>query len=339
MPPCSLHQLTKPIVRVPQLLQQAGADLGVAVVADADVQLVGARAGLVGLHRRPSPLPHGDVERAELRWRRRRRRRRSSSVVVVAVVSSARLPRRRPSLRTRSRNTTATISTRNRTTLHSTSPWVEQVAAIQTRRRRSTATRVRRRVSDAPSDTRRLSTHVRRTFATVRRPSEAPMFDHLDPQRHHRRRHRRTRPTAARSAVTDGRIVARRSTAAPTAATDATSGHRRRRAWCCAPGSSTPTPTTTRSSCGTRRRRRRTSTASPRSSAATAASPSRPSPPATPTTLRRMMAKVEGMPLAALEQGVDWSGRRSPSTSTVLDGRPRGQRRRSSSGTARCAAR
>ena len=32
--------------------------------------------------------------------------------------------------------------------------------------------------------------------------------------------------------------------------------------------------------------------------------------------LRRMMAKVEGMPLAALEKGVDWTGRPSASTST-----------------------
>ena len=54
--------------------------------------------------------------------------------------------------------------------------------------------------------------------------------------------------------------------------------------------------------------------------------------------LRRMMAKVEGMPLPALETGVPWSWR----IVRRLPRRARRQRRRSTSGsssaTARCAA-
>ena len=104
--------------------------------------------------------------------------------------------------------------------------------------------------------------------------------------------------------VRDGRIVAIAIRA------DRRGRHRdvrRHRARRHARASSTRTRTTTPSCSGTRRRRRRTSTASPRSSAATADSPSRRSRPDDADYIRRMMAKVEGMPLAALENGVDWS--------------------------------
>ena len=74
-------------------------------------------------------------------------------------------------------------------------------------------------------------------------------------------------------------------------------------------------------------RRRRTCTASRPSSAATAASRSRRCTTATPTTSRRMMAKVEGMPLAALEQGVAWTGRRFGEYLDALEGRIARQRR------------
>ena len=55
--------------------------------------------------------------------------------------------------------------------------------------------------------------------------------------------------------------------------------------------------------------------------------------------LRRMMAKVEGMPLAALEQGVDWDWETFGEYLDRARGQPRRQRRRSWSATARCAAR
>jgi N-acyl-D-aspartate/D-glutamate deacylase len=84
-------------------------------------------------------------------------------------------------------------------------------------------------------------------------------------------------------------------------------------------------------------RPRPTSTASRRSSPATAASRWPRCGAGDADYLRRMMAKVEGMPLAALEQGVDWGWESFADYLDRLDGRI-GLNAGFMVGTAPCAA-
>ena len=119
----------------------------------------------------------------------------------------------------------------------------------------------------------------------------------------HQGRHRRRRHRAPAAHAPTSRSATAASSRSATLDDVRDAHDRRDRPASSRPASSTCTRTTTRSCCGTRPRARRRCTASPRCSAATAASRSRPAATSTSTTSSRLMARVEGIPLPALQAG------------------------------------